>query len=141
VIKVKPLVGHKALIAYNGFSSLMLGLMQTPLNRERTFDEFFEELKRRSLDDLEKACFQAVSIVNIEADELEAMASFCVDPNGVEYGKANIKNLGVKDLQKIIVAVCMEMFKIEINILSESEKKNSDHSASTLDQCTPSTQC
>jgi hypothetical protein len=77
------------------------------------------------LEDQEKLIREAVMFVELQKEEVEALVCFCADKNGVPFSAENIKSLGPQDLVEIVVAVCLEISKIKINFVSESEKKNS----------------
>ena len=66
----------------------------------------------------------------MQEDEVGALISFATDPNGIPYSKTNLKNLSAESLHEIIVAVCMEIGRMKIEILSEDEKKNFRHGQS-----------
>jgi hypothetical protein len=71
--------------------------------------------------------------VQLEQDEVEAIIGFASDKNGIPYSPANLKNLSPDELHEIIVSVCMEIGRIRIELVSESEKKKLNTSQSTLE--------
>lgn len=131
-MKVLELKGYKSLKALNAFSALLLGLKMLPMYMSQSYETFHEGFK--DMDDGEKETFlrQAVAFVQLEQDEVEALLGFACDKNGVPYSSANVKNLSPVELHETIVAVCMEIGRIRIDLVSESEKKKSANSQSTL---------
>jgi hypothetical protein len=122
-MKVTEIKGFKSLKAMNAFHSLMLGLKMMPSYMSESYESFFAKIDAMPPEDQEKMIREAVLFVELQKDEVEAMASFCVDANGVSYSAQNMNNLSPTDLIEIIVAVCKEISKIKINFVSEAEKK------------------
>ena len=122
--KVLPLVGYKSLKALNAFNALLLGLKMLPAYLGQDYVSFYEAFGEMSEAEKERLVREAAVFVQLNEDEVMALVSFCTDKNGVAYGPANIKNLGAGELHEIIVAVCMEIGRIKIDLVSESEKKN-----------------
>ena len=123
-MKVLPLKGYKSLKALNAFNALLLGLKMLPIHLEKDYVSFFESFKEKSEAEKESSLRQAVAFVSLNDDEIDALVSFATDKNGVPYGKHNVSNLGVAELHDTIVAVCMELGRIKIDLVSEDEKKN-----------------
>ncbi len=132
-MKVLELKGYKSLKALNAFHALMLGVKMLPAYQHDTYEDFYERVSGLDIADQEKILREATVFVELKKDEVEALICFCVDANGVPYSAENLKNLGPKDLVDIIVAVCLEISKIKIDLVSEYEKKKSLSSQSTLD--------
>lgn len=134
--KVLPLKGFNAIKAFWAFQHLLLGLKMLPIYINQNVDVFFDNFK--DMDEGEKETFirQAVAWVPLEKDEVEAIICFVEDKNGIAYGPANLKNLGPDELHEIIVAVGVELSRLKVNIVSESEKKKLDNSQSTLETLT-----
>lgn len=132
--KVLPIQGYKSLRVLNGFNALLLGLKMLPAYASLPYEEFymaFEELEDAGKESLIR---EAVMFVKLEEEEVEAMISFCSDPNGVPYSKANVRNLKPDELHACIVSVCLELSRFKIDIVSESEKKNYRTSQSTFER-------
>ena len=130
-MKVRPLKGYKSLKALNAFSALLLGLKMLPMYRDQTYDQFYDRFLDLEENEKEDFLRQAVSFVQLEQDEVEAIICFACDKNGIAYTPANLKNLGPKELHETIVAVSMEIGRIKIDLVTESEKKKSDTSQLT----------
>lgn len=128
-MKILELKGYKSLKALNAFHTLMLGLKMLPAYMNLHYTEFFEAFKQLTETEKEKMIREASIFVPLEQTEVEALVSFATDANGVPYSSANIKNLGTKELHELIVAVCMEIGRIEVDLLSDEEKKSSPISA------------
>ena len=125
MIKTKTVEGPTSYRVYNAYCSLVLGLHYMPINTNgQQYDEFLETVEAMPPEDQEKCFRQAARLTNLEKDDLLAMLSFCVDPNGVPYGPVNVKNLNPKMIVEMIVAVCMQIAGMRIDLVSEAEKKN-----------------
>jgi hypothetical protein len=124
MIKVLELKGYKSLRALNAFHALMLGLKMLPSYMGETYEDFFARINKMPHDDQLKLIREAAIFVELQKEELEALISFSADPNGVPYQAENLKNLGPGQLVDIIVAVCGEIAKINIDFVSDTEKKN-----------------
>ncbi len=120
---VLPLKGYKSLRALNGFHALLLGLKMMPAFMGDSYESFHASFKEKSDADKETLLREAAVFVELQEDEVEALISFCADKNGVPYGATNLKNLKPDELHEIIVAVCMEIGRIKIDIVTEEEKK------------------
>ena len=131
MVKTLPLKGYKCLRALNAFHALMLGLKMLPSYMETPYEKFYASFEDMSEAQKEKLVREAVLFVRLEKDEVEALISFAVDKNDVAYGPINLKNLGPDELHEIIVAVCMDIGRIKIDIITEEEKKKLKSSQST----------
>lgn len=123
-INVLPLTGYKSLKALNAFNALLLGLKMLPVYLKEDYVTFFESFNGKTDQEKETMLREAAAFVQLQEDEVEAIISFCTDPNGVAYTKVNMKNLNPKQLHECIVAVCMEIGRIKIDLVTEDEKKN-----------------
>ncbi len=132
-MKILPLVGYKSLRALNGFHVLLLGLNMLPAYIGKGYEKFYASFKEKTEDEKEAAIREAVLFVELKEEEVRALVSFACDSNGIPYGDTNIKNLSPKQLHEIIVAVCMEIGRIEIELVSEEEKKKLVLSQSTCE--------
>ena len=122
---VAELRGIKSLRAFNGFHTLMLGLKMLPMYFSETDSEFYNRIDEMGPEDQELLIRQALKHVYLQPEEVEALLSFCKDKNGVAYSPVNIKNLNPLEIVECIVAVCMEVAKIKIDLVSDDQKKNS----------------
>jgi hypothetical protein len=122
-MKVLPLKGYKALRALNAFHVLLLGVKMLPAYSGITYDKFFESFKEKSESEKEAILREGAAFVELSEEEVKALISFAQDPNGIAYTESNIKNLKAEELFEIIVAVCMEMGRIKVDLVSEEEKK------------------
>lgn len=121
--KVAELKGYKSLRALNAHHTLMLGLKMLPAYMGDTYEEFYARVEALPAHEQEKLIREAVLFVELSKEEIEALACFCLDPNGIPYTAENLRSLGVHEIMEIIVAVCVEISKIQITFVSESEKK------------------
>lgn len=124
MMKVLELKGYKSLKALNAFHTLMLGLKMLPAYMAEDYETFYSRVQDMPPQDQEKLIREAVLFVELQKDEVEALACFCADKNGVPYTAENLKSLGPAVLMEIIVSVCVEISKIKINFVTEAEKKN-----------------
>jgi hypothetical protein len=139
-IKVLPLEGAKALKAFNVFNTLMLGLKMLPLYVNVPYREFYASIPEKSDEEKENLIREAIAFVPLEQDEVESALAFCTDKNGIPYSKNNVKNMKINEIIDCVVAVCMEIGRIEITLTTESEKKKSMNSVLTSQEHTPSIQ-
>ncbi len=138
-MKLLELKGYRSLRALNAFHTLMLGLKMLPAYMGEQYEEFYSRIEEMDAASQEKMIREAVLFVELEREEVEALASFAADPNGVPYSSANLKSLGTKDLFEVIVAVCVEISKIKIDFVTEAQKKKFRGSQSTLGEPSPGT--
>lgn len=124
MIKVLELKGFKSLKALNAFHALMLGVKMLPSYMSESYEDFFKKVSLMSPRDQETVIREAALFVELQRDEVEALVGFCADANGVPYSAENLKSLKPDELINIIVAVCLELAKIKINLVTEAEKKN-----------------
>lgn len=89
-----------------------------------SYEEFLSRVQEMPAIDQEKIIREAVLFVELGKEEVEAVIGFCTDKNGVPYSAINLGNLGPGDLVECVVAVCLEIAKIKIDFITESEKKN-----------------
>lgn len=122
-MKILELKGYKSLKALNGFHALLLGLKMLPAYINISYEVFYESFGEKTDEEKEKFLREALAFVQLEPDEVESIVCFACDPNDVPYSSINVKNLSVDQLYEIIVAVCMEIGKIKISLVSEAEKK------------------
>lgn len=123
-MKVLPLKGYKSLRALNSFHALMLGLKMLPAYQTWSYEEFYASFKDKTDAEKETLIREAALFVRLEPDEVEALVSFATDKNGVPFSSVNLNNLTADELHETIVAVCVEVGRIKIGLVSEDEKKN-----------------
>lgn len=123
-MKVLPLVGYKSLRALNVCHTLLLGLKMLPAYIGEPYEKFYASFEEKSDAEKETLIREAIVFVPLGQDEVEALITFVPDANGVPYSASNLKNLNPKELHEIIVAVCMEIAKIKIDLVTKEEKKN-----------------
>ncbi len=122
-MKILPLQGYKSLRALNAFHSLLLGLKMLPAYMHLDYPAFFESFTDQTDEQKEKALREAAAFVQLTEEEVNALVSFSTDTNGIPYGPSNIGNLKPDRIFEIIIAVCMEISRIKIDLVTESEKK------------------
>ncbi len=122
-MKVLELKGYKSLKALNAFHALMLGIKMLPAYLHESYEDFYLKVSGFTDEGKQRIIREAALFVELQKDEVEALAGFCADANGVPYSPENMKSLRPDELIEIIVSVCFEISKINIGLLSESEKK------------------
>lgn len=122
--KILPLKGAASLRALQACNALLLGYKMLPAHITETWEEFFLSFKKMPEQEKEKIIRHAAMFVKVEDEELSAILSFASDPNGIPYSVASLKNLGPDEMIEIIVAVCMEISRFKIDLITEEEKKN-----------------
>jgi hypothetical protein len=130
-VKLLPLQGYKSLKALNAFHTLLLGLKMLPAHMATDYETFYEAFNTKTEAEQETLLREAAAFVQLTPEEVEALLSFATDANGVPYGPVNIKTLGPKAIFEVIIAVCMEIGRIKIDLISGDEKKKSPTSPST----------
>lgn len=131
IINILPLVGYKALRSMAAFNTLLLGLKMLPMYETIEYPEFYASFKDKTDKQKEDALRLAAAFVQLSSEEVESLISFASDKNGIPYTSANLKNLKPNELFEIIIAVCMEIGRIKIDLVSDEEKKKSLTSQST----------
>lgn len=124
-MKVLELKGYSSLRALNSFHTLMLGLKMLPSYVHESYEDFFERVQDMPEADKEALIREATLFVNLEEDEVKSLAKFCCDPNGVPYTEENLNSLKAETIYDIIVAVALEVSKIRVDFVTDSEKKKS----------------
>lgn len=122
-MKILPIQGTNSLNALQGFSALLLGFKMLPNRIAEDFEHYYESFKDKTEAEKEKILRESLMFVNLKKDEIEALVSFATDKNGISYSAASIKNMPLNDLFDTIIAVCMEIGRIKITLVSEDEKK------------------
>jgi len=122
-MKVLELKGYKSIRALNAFNALVLGLKFLPAYEHLNFEVFLQSIQDMSEDQQRVILTEAAMFVELEEAELQAIICFCEDTNGVPYGPENLKSLTAKQIVEIVVAVCLEISKIKIDLITEEEKK------------------
>lgn len=138
-IKVQEMRGFKALRAFNAFNTLLLGLKMLPAYLAETYETFYGAFGERADAEKETLLREALAFVSLEREEVEALCAFALTSHGVPFTPAMVSKLSAEDIFEIIVAVSMEIGKIRISLVSESEKKNSKLSALISGPSTPNT--
>lgn len=121
--KVLPLKGYKSLRALNAFHTLLLGLKMLPAYMHQDYVTFFGSFKDKTEGEKETLLREATAFVQLSEDEVSALIAFATDKNGVPYSDVNKGNLTPDEIFEIIIAVCMEIGRIKIELVSEDEKK------------------
>ncbi len=94
-----------------------------PMYMAESYEAFYSRFS--DLPDNEKLSMikEAALFVELTKDEVECLLCFCTDSNGIPYEPANMKGLTPDRMVDIIVAVCFEIGRIKIDLVSADEKK------------------
>jgi hypothetical protein len=121
---VLPLVGAKALRAFQAFNALLLGLKMLPVYQNWAYEKFFEDFQDKTESEKETCIREALAFVELKPDEIEAVLSFATDKNGVPFSSVNTKSMPLAELFETMVLVLAEIGKIKIYLVTPEEKKN-----------------
>lgn len=124
IVKVKELRGPDTYWALQAYIKLLFGLKMLPAYLGLTLEEFFDMIEKLPVEDRRKIVREAVIMVTLEPDELNALAKFATDANNVPFTRENMKSLAPGNIFEILHAVTQEIAALEPNFLSVSEKKN-----------------
>lgn len=122
-MKTVELKGLRSLRALNAFHTLMLGLKMLPMYQMESYPEFFARIEAMPESDQVKVIKEAALFVELQREELEALAHFCRDSNGVPFSAENLNNLTPDQIIEMIVAIGIAVLKIKIDFVSDDEKK------------------
>lgn len=139
-MKVLELRGPLTQGALTVFSTLILGLKMLPMHAGESWEDFLARMELMPDEDREKMIRSALDFVVLKPEDIEGICCFAADANGVPYGPANLKSLGLKEILDIIVAVSLEIARIRVGFVTDAEKKNLKISPSTSEKFSQSTQ-
>ena len=123
--EVLQLTGYESIRGFYAYHKLMLGLNMLPSYIKENYRSFYTRISALPESDKIAILKEAAIFVELEKHEVEALCYFCTDKNGIRYTSVNMKSLSPVELVDIIHSVCFEMSKLDIDLLSEEEKKNS----------------
>lgn len=124
-MNVLELKGFNSYRALNAFHALMLGIKMLPNYQLETYEEFYSRVSKLTSEAQEQIIREAALFVELNRNEVEALICFCPDANGIAYQPANLNNLTPDQIFECIVAVCVEISKIKIDIITDEQKKKS----------------
>lgn len=123
-IQVSPLKGADSLAALNVFSNLLFFYRAfDEKNPTKTIEEYYANFLHISDEDKEIILRKALFLVALDVNELYSVLKFTRDGNGASIGRSNINNLSPSEIIDRVVAVMLEIGKININLVGESLKK------------------
>jgi hypothetical protein len=124
-MKVRELRGIPAFHAFQAYQKIILGLKMLPAYASESFEEFYARVEKMPFRDQETLIREAVALgTRLDPEEVMDLLQFGEDANGVAWSSVNVKSLDVGGLHEAIVAVCCELAKVKIKLVSEAEKKN-----------------
>lgn len=122
-MKVQKITGYRGLNAVYAFHALMLGLKMLPAYGLEQYEDFLDRVYKMPKEDQHKIIKEAAIFVELPKEHVQAMSSFCLDPNGVPYSKEQFDDLDPKLIVEIITSVAMEIADFKIGLVTEDEKK------------------
>lgn len=122
--KLLPLEGFDSYFAFQAYTKLLFGLKMLPMYMGEDWESFFERIDKMSATDKMKMIRQAVFMVNLDSSEVSALLLWATDKHGVPFSRENMKRMGPEKIHEILIAVASEISKIQINYVSDAEKKN-----------------
>ncbi len=128
---VPELRGYKGYRALTAFHKLLYGVKMLPSYINVSYEDFYNALEAKSIDDQEKILRLSPLFVDLTLEELEPLVSCVNDPNGVPYGPSQLRDLNPKEIHEMIVAVCKKVAEIKIDLVTKTEKKKSQNTALT----------
>ena len=124
-MRVEPLVGLPGYFAYTTYLKFIFGLSLMPAYVGTDFTKFKESVCEADDAGKEKIIREALGLVDLSGEEITNLTRFVKDPNGVPYGKENMKSMNPLEIYNVLCAVCLECAKIKPNDLTTAdEKKN-----------------
>lgn len=132
--QVLPLVGPAAQNVLSTYTKLLLGISLLPQYAAKPYEQFFEELDDWDDEQVEFLIRLAVRTVALDAEELMSLFRFATDENGVSFSRVNISNLSLEEIYEVLTAVCLEVSKIKVTMVTKEEKKKSVTSQSISEQ-------
>ncbi len=124
-MKVRELRGIPAFHAFQAHQKIMLGLKMLPAYSTEGYEEFYARVEKMPFRDQETLVREAVALgTRLDPEEIMDLLQFCEDPNGVTIGPVNVKGLEHQYIHEALVAVCCELVKVKVKLVSEAEKKN-----------------
>lgn len=109
--------------ALNAYNSLLLGLWMLPANMTKDRLGFLVEMQALPPEQQETWLRESIAFVKLSAEEIGSLITFATDPNGVPYQASNRDNLDLMEIFEICLAVCVEISKIKVQLISEEEQK------------------
>lgn len=123
-MNILPLKGPKSVRALQAFQVLVLCGNMLPEYMGMSGEDYGKMADGLGEPEKEKLLRKILTTIPTQEDEIYALAAFAADKNGVPYSKINIDSLGPGQIIEILVAVCMEIAKIKITMVTDEEKKN-----------------
>lgn len=123
-IRLRKLEGYESYQAFVAFHRLLYGIKMLPHYEGETYPEFFKRINSMSEDEQRMIFSEALSFVLLTPEEIQALAFFGEDQNGVQYHAANIKNTPFSRIVEVAAEVCIAFGKIPPpHFVSAYEKK------------------
>lgn len=124
MMKVLPLRGPDTYWALQSYIKLLFGLKMLPAYAKFSLEEFFAMIEAMPVEDRRKIVREAVLMVTLDRDEVNALTRFAADKNGVPFTAENTARMEPAEFMEVIHAVTQEIAALEPNFLSITEKKN-----------------
>ena len=128
---VLTLTGIAGVRAFNVFHHVILGMKMLPINLEKGYEAFLGELHEKEDQERKKFFVSGLRFVPLEDSDIEAVLKFCLDSNGVPLCRANTKSMAAQTIIEHMADVFVEISKINVDLVTDEEKKNLKTSQST----------
>ncbi len=109
--------------ALNAYHTLVLGLKMLPMHLDKDYPTFLEYLEALPPENQETMLRQSMALVPLNHEEIMALIAFATDSNGIPFGNVNKDNLTIEEIFEICIAVCVEISKIKVDLVSKAEQK------------------
>ena len=122
--KLLPLTGISGVRAFNVFHSVILGLKMVPIELEKGYHAFLDEMNSKTEDEKREYFRTGLNFVPLEESDIEAVIRFCEDANGIPLTKNSVRGMSSVDIINLMVEVFLEIAKLNVNLVTKDEKKN-----------------
>lgn len=123
-MQVLELRGLESIWAFNAYQTLLRGLALEQACLGQDMETTFANFEGLDLAGKEKELRRALSMVNLEREDMLNLLTFVADVNGIPYAKKNLKNMGPTELMEAMLAVCLKISEINPRLATDDAKKN-----------------
>ena len=123
-MQVLELRGLESIWAFNAYQTLLRGLALEQACLGQDMDTTLANFEGLDLAGKERELRRALSMVNLEKEDMLNLLAFVADVNGIPYAKKNVKNIGPAELIDAMLAVCLKISEINPRLATEDVKKN-----------------
>ena len=111
MINGNDIKGIKGLLAFKALHTLLFGYYVLPEYRKKdeTYKDFLQRFANISEEEKREILNIGLYFTGIPQQEIIDLICFCRDKNGIPYSAANVNNLTIDELFRLIVEVCLEV--------------------------------